>query len=107
MVSSLKIISGADVDLLRRVNSEHLCLRTPPGTHTPSFVCTVPDSGVVAPDAEASGFRLKLVGALVFFDGGAGAPFLHVHALAAVRRDGVAADPVAVAAVLSVCPLRE
>lgn len=67
----------------------------------------IPDCVGVTPDAETSRFRLELVGAFVFFDGCAGAAFFHVHALAAVRRDRVAADPVASAAVFSVCPLKQ
>lgn len=66
----------------------------------------LPDRVGVTPDAETPGFRLKLVGAFVFLDGGAGAAFFDVHALASIRCDGVAAYPVAVTAVLTVRPLK-
>lgn len=74
-------------------------------SYNQAFIFRAPDRVGVTPDAEASSFRLELVGAFVFLDGGAGAAFFHVHALAAIRSDGVPAHPVAIAAVLSVLPL--
>ena len=65
----------------------------------------IPESVGVTPGAQAAGVGVALVGADVTLDHIAGRPFLHLHALVTVCRDGVAAHQVAVASVLPVRPL--
>ena len=61
-----------------------------------------PEGVGVTPGAEATRLQVELVGAHVVFHHVAGRSLLHLHALVPVRRDGVAANPVAVTPVLSV-----
>lgn len=66
----------------------------------------VPDCVVVAPGAVASGLGVELVGTGVVFDQVPGRTFLDLDALVAAGRYGVPVDPVSVASILPIFPLR-